>query len=261
MTGPAPINQGTCVPWCDAEQILACCHADFGTDIDLDTPAQIASDILYRLSGHQYPGICEATVRPCSSNTSCFTPNFYPSRAWHSELDGHWYAARDCSCRPLSKIRLAGYPVREILEVSIDGEIIDPADYRLDQNRYLVRLNGGRWPACQRLDLDEGIGTWFVHYSYGLEPPLGAAGAAAQLACAIAKACIPGEDCELPVGTVRYTRQGISVETQSLGLWLVGAMKTGMPLVDMYLSVWGQIPGRRRTALMVPEADPWPLRQ
>jgi hypothetical protein len=249
VTGPAPINQGTCEAWCDAEQILACCGQEFGTDTDLEAAAEIASDLLFRITGRQYPGICEATVRPCASNQSCWSR--WPE--WH---------ARDCSCRTLSKIRLAGYPVREILEVSIDGEIVDPADYRLDRNRELVRLNGGRWPACQRLDLDEGIGTFFVIYDYGLEPPVGGSSAAAQLACEIAKAC-PGsgleDDCALPPGTIRVVRQDITIDVQSFGLWLLGTIKTGLPLLDAFLSVHAQAP-HRRTALSVPEMDPWPLR-
>jgi hypothetical protein len=249
VTGPPPITQGPCQAWADAEQVLACCDANFDTDVDLDTPAEIASALLYQLTGHQYPGICEAVVRPCASNQSCWSR--WPD--WH---------ARDCSCRALSKIRLAGYPVREIVEVSIDGEIVDPADYRLDQHRYLVRLNGGRWPSCQRLDIDEGVGVFLISYDYGLEPPIGAAGAAAQLACAIAKAC-PGSglegECDLPAGTVRITRQGLTVETQALGLWLLGSLRTGLPLVDSFLSVFAK-PRSRRTALMVPEMSPWPLR-
>jgi hypothetical protein len=248
VTGPSPINQGICQAWADAEQILACCDASFASDVDLDTPAEIASTLLYQLTGHQYPGICEAVVRPCASSLSCWTP-----LNWH---------ARDCSCTAVSKIRLAGYPVREIVEVSIDGEPLGPSEYRLDRNRELVRLNGLRWPACQNLGINEGIGTFFVHYDYGLEPPVGAAGAAAQLACAIAKAC-PGSgmeaECDLPAGTVRVTRQGLTVETQALGLWLVGTMKTGLPLVDSFLSVYGR-PRARRTALLVPEMSPWPLR-
>ncbi len=254
MTGPTTINTGVCEPWTDSAAILACCGAEFGTDVDLDTAALIASDLLYELSGHRFPGICDTVVRPCTSNLSCWIP-------------GHTWHARDCSCSPLSKIRLAGYPVREITEVSIDGVIIDPAEYRLDLDRYLVRLadtdgNPQHWPSCQRLDIDQGEGTFFAHYRYGLDPPVAGIAAAGQLACQIAQAC-PGSgleaDCELPAGTVRVTRQGITVDTQQLGLWLIGTLRTGMPLVDAFISVYGQ-QRKRRTALAVPELSPWPLR-
>ncbi len=256
MTGPTPINTGACQPWTDTTSILNCCDADFNTDVDLTGAAQLASDLLYELSGHRFPGICEATVRPCASNVSCWHP-------WNES----WYAGRDCSCQPLSKIKLAGYPAREIVEVSIDGELIDPAEYRLDRNLWLVRLadadgNPQRWPACQRMDVDQGIGTFFVLYDYGLEPPLAGAAAATQLACQIARACPGGgleDDCELPAGTVRVTRQGLTIDASQLGLWLIGSLRTGMPLVDAFISVYGK-PRTRRTALAVPELLPYPLR-
>lgn len=256
MTGPAPINTGVCTAWTDAEGILACCTGDFGTDIDLDAAALAASDLLFELSGHRFPGLCEAVVRPCTSTASCWNPRFWD-----------WHAGRDCSCRPLSKIRLAGYPVREITEVSIDGEILDPAEYDLRRNFELVRMadadgNAQRWPACQRMDIDEGVGTFFVHMRYGLEPPIAGTMAAAQLACEIAKAC-PGsgslEDCDLPAGTVRVTRQGLTIDTQQLGLWLVGSVRTGMSFVDAFVSVYAQ-QRAKRTALAVPELTPYPLR-
>jgi hypothetical protein len=273
VTGPTEINTGTCEPWTDAEAILGCCSVNLGTDVDLDQAAQLASDLLYEISGHRFPGICETTVRPCASKTSCWA-DWVPPWHWpYQWFDGPWglssfawHAGRDCSCQPLSKIRLAGYPVREIQEVSIDGIVLDPAEYALRTDRYLIRMadaegNPQRWPSCQRMDIDEGIGTFFVHYRYGLAPPLAGQLAAAQLACQIAAAC-PGDDaeCEIPAGTVRITRQGLTIDTQQLGLWLIGSMRTGMPLVDAFISTYAGQRRQRRTALAVPELDPWPVR-
>lgn len=240
---------GPCETWITADDVTDCCSTTSSSGT-LEWAAQMASDILFELSGHRYSGVCEATVRPCADRVSCWTPNL------------HWRAA-DCACRRLSSVRLAGYPVREILEVVIDDTVIDPYDYRLDRSRELVRLNGDIWPSCQRLDLDSGEGTFFVTYAYGVDPPLAGKGAAAQLACQIAEQCPgadnPAGDCDLPEGTVRMTRQGLTIDTQQLGLWLLGSLRTGMPLVDIFLSAYGA-PKQRRTALLVPEQDPWPLR-
>lgn len=258
MTSPPEIQTGPCSPWTDAESILACGCDDLNTDVDLDVAAEAASEVLYELSGHVYTGVCEATVRPCSSLVSCWVPY---SDAW---------TATDCSCVRQSRIRLAGYPVREILEVMIDGEVIDPSEYELRFNRELYRMADAdgvsqRWPGCQRMDLPLGeVGTFSVVYEYGLDAPVLGQSAAAQLACAIAKACpnsgAASGDCEIPAGTVRVARQGITIDTQALGLWLLGSLRTGMPLVDSFLSVYGGRPRQRRAALMVPEQDPWPVR-
>lgn len=249
--GLASETSGPCQPWVSADDVAACC--DFAaTTSTLDWAATIASDLLYELSGHRYSGVCETTVRPCASHVSCWVP-----------ID-RWFAA-DCGCQRLSMIRLAGYPVREIVEVLIDDEVVAPYDYRLQRQRELVRLNGDTWPACQRLELDGGEGTFFVTYTYGQEPPLAGVAAATQLACQIARQCPGGGDgattgdCELPAGTVRISRQGLTIDTQELGLWMLGALRTGMPMVDSFLAGYGA-PRQRRTAIYVPEQDPWPLR-
>lgn len=259
MTGLTPINTGTCTPWIEGTDATTCCPDLTTTDTALlDSAAQQASDLLYLLSGSRFPGICETTVDACADR-SCWEP-LWPRYAWSNwGWGGPWYGP---SNRHAWKIRLAGYPVREIVQVTIDGEIIDPADYRLELNRYLVRIDGHNWPACRQPSPDSGPGTFFIHYLYGLEPPIAGQAAAAELACAIVKAC-PGsgflDECELPAGTVRVARQGVTIDVTNLGLWLLGSMRTGMPLVDAFLSAYGQ-QRRRRAALMVPENDPYPLR-
>lgn len=241
---------GPCETWISADDVQDCCSATL-TSSTASWAAQIASDLLFELSGHRYTGVCQATVRPCASYLSCW-------EGWE-----HGFRASGCSCQRLPYVRLAGYPVTEILEVLIDDAVVDPYSYRLDRSRELVRLDGETWPSCQRLDLDSGEGTFFVTYSHGVAPPLGATAAASQLACELAQQC-PGAngngsgDCALPAGTVRVARQGITIDTQQLGLWLLGSLRTGMPLVDTFLSAYGA-PKQRRTALLVPEQDPWPL--
>lgn len=260
--GPLPVAESVsteiCSLWASAADVTDCCADLAITDqVTLELLIQQASELLYRLSGYRYAGLCSATVRPCASYLSCW----YGVAEWH---------ASDCSCVRLSHVRLAGYPVDSITEVLIDDVVIDPSEYRLEHGRELVRLADadGRaqtWPTCQRRDLDSGEGTFFITYTYGQNPPIAGVRAAAQLACELAKQC-PGAtgtdleaECALPTGTVRIARQGITIDTQALGVWLLGVQQTGMAFVDTFLSGYGQ-GRRRRAALLVPEADPWPVR-
>jgi hypothetical protein len=145
---------------------------------------------------------------------------------------------RHCGCSCLSSVKLSGYPVQIITEVKIDGEVIAPSEYRLDEHRRLTRLNGLHWPSCQDLSLgDDEEGTFSITYAYGASPPPEAVNAAAQLACEIYKQCANVGECNLPTGATRVSRQGITIERQFFQRDPVsGAWRTGLPLVDLFLN-------------------------
>ena len=202
--------------------------------VDMTQFALEASQVLYELSGRQFSGACEKTVRPCG-NAWCGFQTLSRGYVvwnpywWNPYWDGMswWFqGANSCACRPLDRIKLSGYPVREITEVKIDGVVVDPATYRLDDRRWLVRVPDPldpdvhlRWPACQAMGLpDDEEGTFSVTYRYGQDaPPLGIH-AAAQLGCELYKAC-SGQTCALPTGTTRVNRQGITIEKPAFYSW------------------------------------------
>ena len=205
---------GPCQSWVDTQDVEQCT----GTDgVDLTDYALAASQLLYALSGRQFAGVCEQTVRPCAST---------------------------CGCGSLSRALLPGYPVTEILEVKIDGAVVDPSEYRLDGYRWLTRLadangNAQFWPACQRLDLpDTETGTWSVTYRFGQQPPVMGEMAATQLACELWKAA-NNQPCGIPAGATVINRQGVTVSRVPFVAWAykpgVG-WSTGLALVDVFLS-------------------------
>lgn len=273
MTGPAPFTLEPCTPWLTGADLADCCTIP-DTDLALaDQAAEQATSLLFPLSGNRFTGLCERTVRPCPRGCRC-----WPARPglWNGLLADRGWAwggfpsalsilgrgAFTGTCPPLSTVKLSGYPVREILEVTIDGQTIDPAEYKILRYQDLVRLDkDGRrqhWPGCQNFGVEEGEGTFFVTYLAGVEPPPSAVAAAAQLACQLLRACPDdGEtgDCDLPPGTVRVTRQGITIEAQTLGLYLASG-QTGLAQVDAFIAVWGRIP-RRPSVVMSPDVRPF----
>lgn len=202
---------GPCSAWVTTEEIDACCNLPessnpFELIAALEQSATSASQLLYSLSGRQFSGLCERKVRPCRTGCSC---------DWQVLSRGHiiywggdsWYCeGSPCGCRSLSRVKLSGYPVREIVEVKIDGVVLAASEYRLDERRYVTRMNGSKWPSCQYLDLvDTEAGTFSITYQYGQTPPQMAKDAAAQLACEIYKACAAANgldvgECVLPTG-------------------------------------------------------------
>jgi hypothetical protein len=156
--------------------------------------------------------------------------------------------------------------VTAIQQVLIDGQVVDPATYRLDGNRYLVRLvdpdSGDQlhWPACQNMARDSLIdaGTWEVTYEYGSPPPALGVMAAAELAVQFYYASTGNAACKLPSGVTKIVRQGITIER--LVPMFVKGQRTGLVLPDAFLAGVNPNGLRRRPAVMSPGVPRYPRR-
>lgn len=286
---------GPCQPWTSSQSVWECCGSPMttigeGSDeeecpVDMTQFALEASQVLYELSGRQFSGNCEKTVRPCGQ-VGCgfqtlsrgyivwspYAANWWWDPYWSPYWnDGWWWnGSNACGCKPLDWIKLSGYPVREITEVKIDGAVVDPTTYRLDERRRLVRVPDPldpdtwlRWPACQHLGLPDTMeGTFSVTYRYGQDPPPLGVHAAAQLGCELYKAC-SGQACALPTGTSRVNRQGVTIERLAFTQWAFtpasrarGARtpgwSTGLPLVDAFLNTYNTYGIKRRPVFWAP---------
>lgn len=234
---------GPCSLWASVEEVAACC-GDLSTDESIYEDAlAAASQLLFELTLRRFSGSCQSTARPCRDSCSCWSAQRLAYAGGGSRAifwDGASWQGVDCGCGCLSQVKLAGYPVRSIVEVKIDGAVLSPSLYRLVERRYLTRLGGERWPACQDLSLpDTEPGTWSVTYEHGSDPPMAGRMAAAELACQLYRACA-GEECALPSGVTRISRQGIVVERQPFASWAFRerAWRSGLPLVDAFLNAY-----------------------
>jgi hypothetical protein len=214
--------------------------------------------LLFELSGRQFSGYCgPRTVRPpCDS---CWCGYQILSRGY---VIGPWdygyplYLCDSCliACSP-SRVKLAGYPVRAITQVLINGDVVSPTEYTIWNQRYLTRLDDQRWPVAQDLTLaDTEESTFSITYTYGADPPALAVSAAAQLGCELYKACGGDSDCVLPQGTTRVTRQGIVIEKLAFTSWAFRdqSWRTGLPLVDAFLSAYNPAGIKRRPTFWAP---------
>lgn len=280
---------GPCQAWITGDELADFCRlTDVGSDTALlDEIAEAASEILFQLSGRQFNGECETTVRPCRVGCSCWSGwgqagwPYVGGIAWawgwngtYGAWDFGWFSGDSsvCGCKPLSQVELAGYPVTSIVEVLIDGVALDPVyasdgvspTYRLDGYRFLVRMNDPaepdvekRWPACQNLALPEDQpGTWAITYTYGQSVPEAGLLAAKQLGCQLWASTGRGA-CVLPPGTTKVTRLGISVDKGLFSSWARkdGSWATGLPLVDAFLQAVNPIGQRRRPAIWSPDVQ------
>jgi hypothetical protein len=244
-TGPSAAGLGsTCDPWASIADVGSPCD-DYAFDVALlEDALQIASDVLFNLTGRQWAGECQQTIRPCGyrqpGSCGCLS-------------------SRTCSCRRLSELDLPG-TVISVDEVKIDGAVVAPARYRVDDYVHLVYLPESDsaerqgWPCCQRLDLaDTEDDTWSITYSFGQYPPAGGVRAAAALGCQLALAFQPEtiEECRLPARVTSLSRQGMSMAIiDPLTLFADGL--TGLTEVDLWVQSIMLGAKRRRAQVWVP---------
>lgn len=282
VTPPVPPKPmlGPCEAWCDSADVMP--YAGYPGSVDLTKYAVEATMLLYELSGRQFTGTCTRTVRPCGVNPCGWWNTveiggsiFWLGGWWGSVYpgDGPWSSSLGmggvsaCGCTPLSRVRLSGYPVWSITEVLIDGAVVAPTTYRLDEWKYLTRVRALStdaipfWPSCQNLDLPSTQpGTFEVTYLCGVDPPPLGKDAAAQLAAQLYFAGPGNGDCSLPVGATKITRQGVTIDRSLFASWAYTPGKgwaTGLALVDAFLAGSNPIGLRRRGAIFSSDVQPF----
>lgn len=284
---PPPPTLGPCQAWIAGEDMVGKCKiADSVDQSILDVAAIEASMALYEISGRQFPGTCERTVRPCADPCGCGWggPSSIGYGPWNWTMNGSWGAGAwgwwsewgdKLGCQPMSKVWLAGYPVRKILTVLIGGVELPEFDvdtgarnWRLDNRRELIRMDAPAvapsvaattrfWPGCQNMSLDDDQpGTFSVTYQWGVDPPQLGRDAAVEIACQFL-AAFDGQNCALPAGATKVTRQGIQVERGLLANWFNPAQPTGLVHLDAFLKAYWRTRAGRRSAVWSPDIQPF----
>lgn len=255
----------------------ACADPEWVAGLDPEVKARaemLAWSTLASLSGYQF-STCPITVRPCAAG--CLTPGTYqvsPALALagtyagirptsrsgftpHIGVNGQWVnscgcASGDCSCTALCEAILPG-PVGAITEVRLDGAVLDPSAYRVDNGNRLVRTDGECWPRCQ--DMAAAVteeGTFAVTYYLGVAPNALLDFAAGVLAKEYALACL-GDECRLPSNVTAITRQGVSYQMNA-DPFVNGF--TGIDEVDAVLRIYNPNGLRMAPVIASPDARP-----
>lgn len=236
---PSTATVGPCDGW---DPDTSCCP-----DWDTYTPElqqsaiDYATFVLWAATGRRF-GLCTKTVRPCTG-TTCNQAGIYgfywSEGAWLPYiLNGLWrnYTC-GCVCSATCQVYLPG-PVNSIISVTVDGETVDPASYRVDNAQWLVRTHNESiedcWPSMQDFNMDPpAADTFVVSYLRGLAVPPVLQKAAGELACEWAKSCL-GLPCRLPSRVTSISRQGISVSLVNVDELLRNGL-TGLESVDQII--------------------------
>jgi hypothetical protein len=208
---------GLCAPW----DPIWCVALPTGSEAISGYAVQAASEALWAATAQRF-GLCTETIRPCRRD--CYGRSWPFADAWWEYgtyprpllYQGVWYnigcgqCPGTCSCTALEEALLPGV-VYDIIQVKVDGVPLASSAYRVDNNRLLVRTDGGTWPTCQDLAAaDTEVDTWSVTVRFGEPVPILGQQAVGELAAEIARACL-GEDCRLPKNITQLVRQGVTI--------------------------------------------------
>lgn len=190
-----------------------------------------ASDVLARLTQLEVRGRCVATVRPLSDGVCGYSD--------HPTFHG-------VDCIPLRA------PVGEIVEVRIDGVVLDPSEYGLMNGNYLFRQEG-LWPRVNTVRGDASdFGVFQIVYTIGEVVNWLGVQAAIDLTC-LFFSVVTGQSTALPAGTVSASLQGATLSLNTLAD-AVDRVSNEMPNVSMFLGVYGG-DGRGTPGVWAPELD------
>ena len=257
-----------CEPWTPTFT----CALPTGAYAVSGTALEAASEVLYAMSGRQF-GLCTITVRPCRQDcwggSWPFAANWwqYGVGQWPypALIGGLWYnlacggCAGDCSCTVVHEVALPGV-VHDVTQVKVDGVVLTPnTDYRVDNYRLLVRLDGEDWPLCNDLnEADTEVGTWSVTFRTGRPVPSLGQAAVGVLTEQFTKLMLCDDTCELPFNVTQLSRQGVDItflDPQEI----FQNRRTGLYLPDLFVNTYNPH-GRTQRARVYDIDAPYPRR-
>jgi hypothetical protein len=233
-------------------------EGDAALQLNIDS----AVELLYSLSGRQFPGTMSSTVRPTSK------PSYMPVDTWASQMRvGLWSSGWNASwlwgicsgchyagcCNP-DTIGLGRSPVISVEQVQIDANILDPSEYQVYEQKWLTRMTCcDGWPTCQRLSCPVGDPCTFeVQFTWGQDPPQIGKTAAGKLSSELYKADQPGLACTLPQRITSITRQGVSIAILDPQTFLDKGL-TGNYQIDIFIKAYNPGGQVRRPTVFSPD--------
>ena len=253
MTTPAlagPVNAPSVWPLLNQPSFV-----DYPPDVQ-SRAASLAVEVLWAMSGRRF-GAAPVTVRPARRDYDAerinatdhrsgylrggFSTGFNAYVAYLAGSSGFLGLSccnGSCEHQRICEISLPG-PVARVLSVKLDGLVVDPSTYRVDDFTKLVKLGTlpsavGCWPLVQDLSLsDDQVGTFSVSYVIGEDTPIGGQISAGLLALELAKA-FSGKECGLPGRIRTVARQGVTavlLDPQDF----FSKNRTGLYEVDLWL--------------------------
>lgn len=198
---------------------------------------EIASNILYKLSGEKFQGI--------NSVTEVYDVNQSQSISTQPALiQGKMYNVPRSSSTGTTKLHLRHRPIREIVSITEMGVELDPFSYEIRNRSFVTKKNKLPWISDTLNEIE-------VNYIYGAIPPSAGKFAALKLAHELTLSWADDAECALPVRLSSISRQGVQISVLDPQEFLDQG-RTGLYDVDLFLRVYNPDGARKKSKLHVP---------
>jgi hypothetical protein len=209
--------------------------------------AQVASNLLWAMSGRKYTGETIVTERyTCTLRNNRMGPSdrtnspvLFGGDVYNipsGDYDEYSELVAD-GLSPDSRVRLRGRPVTRIIAIrNKTGKILDPSSYYLVDHSTIHIKAGTAWTPCNVE----------ITYAYGIPVPTAGRMAARKLAIEFARLWAGDEMCELPQRVTSVSRQGVSytiLDNQEF----IDELRTGLYEIDLFLKVVNPDNARRKS--------------
>lgn len=195
-----------------------------------ESAIQYASFVLYKLSGEKYTGV--------QTTTEIYTSEIPVSTARESVLiSGSIYQLPKYTDGNRN-LRLLNSPVRSVQSVTHLGRELEPSEYTLRNNAYLVRTQSLPWILDPVHELS-------VTYTYGTPPPASGKRAAIRLANELILADMGSANCALPERISSVSRQGVSYTIMDPQTFISNG-KVGIYEIDLFLAAVNPSKAKKR---------------
>lgn len=195
-----------------------------------ESAVQFASFILYKLTGEKYTGT-RTTTEVYTSDTG--TPNVTNPAV----ISGNMYNLPKFADGQRN-LRLKNTPVRSVSSVIYQGRELDPSEYSLRNNSYIVQTNSVPWILNNVQELS-------VTYTYGTPVPSAGKRAAIRLANELILAYMGSSACALPERISSVSRQGVSYTVLDPQEFINNG-KVGIYEIDLFLAAVNPSKARKR---------------
>lgn len=202
-----------------------------------ESAIQFASFVLYKLTGEKYTGV--------QTTTEVYTLEMPMSIATAPTLiTGQVYNLPRFADNGHRNLRLRHTPVRTVVSVKHLGRELDPSEYSLRNNSYLVRANGIPWVLDTIHELE-------ITYTHGTLPPAAGKRAAIRLANELILFDKGSSLCALPERISTVARQGVTYTTLDPQEFISNG-KVGIYEIDLFLAAVNPYKVKKRPKVFSP---------